>query len=37
MELDSLCFGVSHECIHRLMVGFFLGGGVGNNVSRMEK
>lgn len=27
MELDSLCFGVSHECIHRLMVGFFFGGG----------
>lgn len=24
VKLDSLCFGVSHECIHRLMV--FLGG-----------
>lgn len=36
MELDSLCFGVSHECIHRLMVGFFFGG-VRNNVSRTDK
>lgn len=33
--VDSLCFGVSHECIHRLMVGFW--GGVGNYVSRTDK
>lgn len=26
VKLDSLCFGVSHECIHRLMVCFWGGG-----------
>lgn len=25
VKLDSLCFGVSHECIHRPMVGFWGG------------
>lgn len=35
VKLGSLCFGASHECMHRLMVGFW--ERVGNYVSRADK